>query len=161
MESGLSLALPKLCLEHITAEIQHMATVRKGEREIDRGREEKQKEPKKNRAGLTFGFSVSKTPPPSVACPHVSLLCLVRISCPYFMSCTLTFSVSYSSSPLVLSSEFFLFTWCVFSGCPPPTISFYSVSSLIKSLCEVSNAWLIWQAAHKPEHARTHNPADD
>lgn len=134
MESGLSLALPKLCLEHITAEIQHMATVRKGEREIDRGREEKQKEQKKNRAGLTFGFSVSKTPPPSVACPHVSLLCLVRISCPYFMSCTLTFSVSYSSSPLVLSSNS-AYSHDVFSQAAHPPRFHFILSVLSSRVC--------------------------
>lgn len=140
MESGLSLALPKLCLEHITAEIQHMATVRKGERELDRGREEKQKEQKKNKAGLTFGFSVSKTPPPSVACPHVSPLprshSLPFVSCPAtslssFM--LLLFLLSFSQNSAYLNDVFSQ------AACPPPTISFYSVRSLIKSLCEFSD----------------------
>ncbi len=133
MESGLSLALPKLCLEHITAEIQHMATVRKGEREIDRGREGKAKRAKKKQSRFNIWFSVSvKHPHP----PSLALMCLSSASFAFLAliscSCTLTFSVSYSSSLLVLSSEFFLSAWCVFSGCPPPTISFYSVSSLIK-----------------------------
>lgn len=100
----------------------------------------------------------------SVKHPHPLSLALVCLFSPSFwflvlcfMSYTLTFSVSYPSSPLILSSKFCSFTWCFSSGWPFPREkdSFYSVASLIKTLCEVSTALLIWQAAHKPEHTHT------
>lgn len=146
MESDLSLALPKLCLEHITAEIQHMANVRNRERESER----KQKEQKKNRAGLTFGFSVSKTPPPSVARPCSDFFSFVL--CPQFLTLTLFL---FSSHPFL--KVLLIYMMCFFRLTTPlrKKISFYSVASLVKSLCEVSTALLIWQAAHKLEHIHT------
>lgn len=111
-----------------------MATVRKGEREIDRGREENQKEQKKNRAGLTFGFSVSKTPPPSVACPHVSLLCLVRISCPVSYPAP---SLSQSFTLLLLLSfpQNSAYSHYVFSQAAHPPRFHFILSVLSSRVC--------------------------
>jgi len=60
MESDLSLALPKLCLEHITAEIQHMANVR--EREID-GEREKAKRAKEKQSRFNIWFQCQLNTP--------------------------------------------------------------------------------------------------